>query len=315
MSPYEGVGFFEFFMIFFSRLFSKDLLVLTSLDEIQIFVFLGLSISGAFVGSFVVLRNMAMFGNALSHTIIFGLVCAFLFAKTLSLSVTTLALAALSTAMLTGLLVRIMKDVFSVSEDSGVTFSFSLIFSLGLLFLVFLTKNAHVGTELVIGNADALSREDVILAYYVAALNACLTLIFFRGLKILSFDYLFGRTIGFPVKFLNYLITIQISMTLVASFKAVGVLMALAFLIFPGLIAKMLAKTLLGMLFWAMSFSIAVSMFSPAVSRAILSYWGVGVSTAGVAVLLFVSVYFLIAWGKKVSFIIRRGAFSQTQIN
>ncbi len=305
MSPYEGVGFFEFFGIFISRVFSWELWSSIYIDEVQVLVFLGLAISGAFIGSFLVLKNMAMFGNALSHTIIFGLVCAFLFSRTLSLSIATLSFAALLTALLTGLLVRVMKDVFSVSEDSGVAFTFSLLFSCGLILLVFLTKNAHIGTELVMGSADALSLDDINLAYYVATTNALLTMVFFRGLKVLSFDLLFGITIGFPTKFLNHLITIQIAMTLVAAFKAVGVLMALAFLIFPGLIAKILAKSLLGMLSWSVVFSSLVAILSPAISRSILTCWGLGFSTAGISVLLFVLFYFSIAGSKRMYFFAR----------
>ncbi|ETF37495.1 metal ABC transporter permease [Chlamydia pecorum] len=296
ISPYYGASFLEFFIIFFSRMFSGKLFgEHLYIDDIQVIVFLVIACSGALGGTFLVLKKMAMYAHAVSHTVLFGLVCICLFSHQLmTLSLSALTLSAVVTALLTGFLIYFVRNTFRVSEESSTALVFSLLFSLSLVLLVFMTKNAHIGTELVLGNADSLTKEDIFPVCAVLFMNIIIILGTLRSLTCVSFDSVFSTTIGIPVKIVDYLIVFQLSLCLVGAFKAVGVLMALAFLLIPGLIAKILSQSILGMMGWSLVFSITTAFLSPALSRSILSSFGVGLSTSGIAVLLLSLMYALV---------------------
>ncbi|SPN73486.1 Manganese transport system membrane protein mntB,anchored repeat-type ABC transporter, permease subunit,ABC 3 transport family [Chlamydia serpentis] len=293
VSPYYGVSFFQFFLVFFSRLFSGRLFSSSLyIDDVQVIVFLAISCSGAFAGTFLVLKKMAMYANAVSHTVLFGLVCVCLFTHQLTtLSLSTLTLAATATALLTGFLIYFIRNTFKVGEESSTAFVFSLLFSLSLVLLVFITRNAHIGTELVLGNADSLNQGDIFPVAIVVLANAMIAIFAFRSLVCTSFDCVFATSLGIPTRLVDYLIIFQLSACLVGAFKAVGVLMALAFLIIPTLIGKIIAKSIGGLMGWSLVFSLATSFLAPACSRAILSAYGVGLSTSGISVVLLTAMY------------------------
>lgn len=294
LSPYYGVSFFQFFAVFFSRLFKGELFVHLYIDDIQVLVFFALAASGAFVGTFLVLRKMAMYANAVSHTVMFGLVCVCLFTHDLSsLSLSALAMASLSTALLTGFLIYFLRNVFHVHEEASTALVFSLLFSLGLLLLVLLTRNAHIGTELILGNADSLVKHDLFPVSMTLLVNGIITLLCFRYFITVSFDGVFSYSIGIPIKTIDYLIIFQISASLVSAFKAVGVLMALAFLLIPGLIAKVFVTSVRAMLGSSLVFGCLAALLAPASSRAILSSYHIGFSTSGLSVFILLIMYFL----------------------
>ncbi|BAE81339.1 ABC transporter of metals [Chlamydia felis Fe/C-56] len=306
-SPYHGVSFIQFFIVFFSRFFSGDLFRShLFVDDIQVIVFLGIALSGAFVGSFLVLKKMAMYANAVSHTVLFGLVSICLFTHQLTtLSLGSLTLASISTALLTGFLIHAIRNVFRVPEEASTALVFSLLFSMSLLLLVFLTRNAHIGTELIMGNADSLSCGDIFAVYAILLINLAVSLIGFRSFVCVSFDSVFSAAVGIPVKIIDYLIILQLSASLVGAFRAVGVLMALAFLLIPGLIAKIFVVSVRGMLFWSLIFGALAALIAPACSRAILTSYDVGLSTSGISVFVLMAFYVVVSlfhYGKKLAY-------------
>ncbi|WP_348663988.1 metal ABC transporter permease [Chlamydia vaughanii] len=303
-SPYHGVSFLQFFIVFFSRMFSGELFRgHLFIDDIQLIVFLAIAVSGAFVGSFLVLKKMAMYANAVSHTVLFGLVSICLFTHQLTaLSLGELTLASISTALLTGFLIHFIRNTFRVPEEASTALVFSLLFSMSLLFLVFLTRNAHIGTELVLGNADSLARGDIFPVYMILLVNVLVSLIAFRSFVCISFDSVFSFSLGIPTKIIDYLIILQLSASLVGAFKAVGVLMALAFLLIPGLIAKIFVVSVRGMFVWSLIFGSLTALLAPALSRAIFTSYGIGLSTSGISVFILIIIYLLVSvfhYGKK----------------
>lgn len=292
-SPYQGASFFKFFSVFFSRLFSGALFSSQMyIDDIQVIVFLLLAVSGAFIGTFVVLKKMAMYANAVSHTILLGLVAVCLLThQVTTLSLTMLTLASVLTALFTGFLIYFIKNIFRVTEEASTALVFSLLFSLSLIFLVFLTQNAHIGTELIMGNADALATADIFPIFAICVINVGLFAIFYRAFFCVAFDLTFAAAIGVPTKVVDYIIILQLSASLVASFKAVGVLMALGFLLIPGLIAKLFATSMRGMIIWSLFFGSLAALLAPACSRAILTAYRLGLSTAGLSICILIGFY------------------------
>lgn len=295
MNPYSDQTFFGFFWTLAQRflaLFSGDFSLAS--DEIQIAVLVGLSISSALVGTFLVLRRMTMLANALSHTVLFGIVCAYLVMtyffqaqgpyKTLSIPI--LMLAAFGTGLLTTFLTEFLTRVMKVQEDASIGLVFSMLFALGIILITLFSKNVHIGTELVMGNVDALQKADVKGIFAVLGINIALFLLLFNGFKITAFDPQLAKALGFSPVFFNYLLMVQTSLTAIGSFRAVGVLMVLAFLVIPVLTARLLTHSLSMLIILSAACGSLASLLGVAISRHVLTCFGVGLSTGGIVVVV-----------------------------
>src|ERR1700722_9961958 len=157
-NPYSDQDFLGFFGVLFSRLL---LLIIGKLpfgslvaDEIQMIVLSCVAVTGAMVGTFLVLRKMTMLANALSHTILLGIVVAYLLCE--SLTIPVLMVAALATGIATTFLTEFLNRVIKLQEDASIGLVFSVLFALGIVLLTLFSRNVHIGTELVMGNVDAL---------------------------------------------------------------------------------------------------------------------------------------------------------------
>jgi manganese/zinc/iron transport system permease protein len=158
-----------------------------------------------------------------------------------------------------------------------------------------LTRNAHIGTEVVMGNVDALQLADCKLIYLIVAINLLLFFLFFKEFKITTFDPGLSRALGISPIFFNYLLMIQTSATVIGAFRAVGVLMVLAFITGPALTARLLAQGLEKMLLFAIILGSVASICGVALSRHFLSVYGVSLSTAGIVVCTITLLYLIIA--------------------
>ena len=306
INPYRDCDFFSFFGVFLSRIVSlvTGRLPVSDLasDEIQIFVLLGLSLSSALVGSFLVLKKMTMTANALSHTVLLGIVLSFLLIKPFItsdatgsfLSLKILLIASFLSGLLTVFLIQLLIQVAKISEDASVGFVFSFLFALGILLVTLYTRNAHIGTEAIMGNIDALELKDLKMVFVVAGVNLAAFVIFMRGFSISTFDPSYASTIGMPVHFLNYLLMVMTSATCIASFRSVGVLLVISFFVGPALMARLLIKRLRPMLYVSFSLSALASIVAVASSRHILSVYGTPLSTSGLVVCVMTAFYLVL---------------------
>jgi len=305
MNPYSGKDFFAFFAVAFQRLFNwltgEDKFCLVS-DEIQCLTLILLGISLAFLGSFLVVKKMTMLANALSHTLLVGIVLAFvclqyfvgerLFAEPFS-SMKVLWLGALITGFITTISTELLTRVFRVQEDASIGFVFTSLFALGVFLVTLCTRNVHLGVEAIMGNIDALHLQDL---WNVGGF-ACTTLIvyclFFRGLFVTAFDPSFAKAIGFPVNGLNYLLMILTAAGAIASFRVVGVLLFLALLVGPVLIARLYTHHFKWVIMISSLITTTVGVVSVALSRHILTLWRMPLSTSGILVSLLFGIYLI----------------------
>jgi manganese/zinc/iron transport system permease protein len=281
MHPYWGVNFFEFFAVLLRRI--PQMLVGADLapDEVQMLVLICVAISGALVGSFLVLRRMTMLANSLSHTVLLGLVISYiLFGQGLFAS----TVAALITAVITALLTEFLRKVMRLQEDASIGLVFSSLFALGIVVATLWTRNAHIGLDAVMGNVDALQASDLKLVSLVAVGNLALILLFFKEYQLTTFDAGHARSVGMRVNLFHYLLVLQAAATVVGAFRAVGVVMVLAFLVGPPLMARRVSRSLAGMLLWSAVFGSAAAIVGVALARHLLSVAGIGLSTGGLVV-------------------------------
>nr|MBA3815720.1 metal ABC transporter permease [Parachlamydiaceae bacterium] len=150
-------------------------------DEIQILVLAGVAISSALVGTFLILRKMTMLANSLSHTILIGIVIAFLITQNgvfdqehehhQAINVKAMLFASLVMGLVTTFLTEILTKWGRLQEDASIGIVSTNLFSMGVIGVTVLTRNAHIGIEAVMGNVDALQLSDCKLVYIVLLIN------------------------------------------------------------------------------------------------------------------------------------------------
>lgn len=297
MPNYTDVDFFGFFRHFFGRVFSGQIMSLAS-DEIQILALSGIAVTACIAGTFLVLRNMTMLANALSHTLLVGIILSYMafltfhsFEPGLHLSVTQLFIAALIAGLLTTFLTEFLKKALFVQEDASIGLVFTTLFALGILLVSVFAKNHHVGLDLVMGNVDALKKEDLKGIYLTLFLNVTVFVLFFKEFNLTTFDGSLARTLGLPPFLFNLVLMLLTSLTAIAAFQAVGVLMVLAFFVIPPLTARLFVKSLKAMICVSGLIGAVTSFLAVALSRHILTVSEMGLSTGGIAVVLLSCVY------------------------
>lgn len=298
MNPYEGLNFFQFFPVFFVRLFQGNAL---ASDEIQIFVLALISIASALIGSLLVLKRMTMLANSLSHTILLGIVIAYLFlgGDGLTINFQVLITAALATGIITTVLTQILTHIIKLQEDASIGLVFTALFALGIILVTLYTRNAHIGLEIVMGNADALHLNDVKIALGVMLTNTIFILLFFKEWKLICFDQGLASSLGFRPALFNYLLMLLTSATAISAFRAVGVLLFLAFLVGLPLTARLLTHNLRTMILLACGIGVVCSLVAVGLSRHMLTVYNAPLSTAGLVVVI-IGLAFVVALGVRV---------------
>jgi len=304
-NPYTGQTFFGFFLVLCQRLwlFLSQQLSFADIasDEIQMLVLIGISASAGLVGSFLVLRKMTMLANSLSHTILIGIVLAYLAAyhgllkdsyeHGSPLNMQSLLIAAVVMGVLTTFLTEFLTKTGKLQEDASIGIVFTSLFALGVILLTVATRNAHIGTEVVMGNVDALQKNDCKMAWVIFLMNALLFFLFFKEYKITTFDPGLAQAFGISITFFNYLLMVQVSITSVGAFRAVGVLMVLAFITGPVLTARLLTYDLKTLLISSVALGAASSMIGVALARHFLSVYDMALSTGGIVVCTITVIY------------------------
>jgi len=294
-NPYTGQTFFGFFAVLLKRLAG---LVTGTLeanqlfsDEIQLLCLGSIAISCALVGIFLVLRKKTMVANALSHTILLGIVIAFLVMRIFQgaqsdhlMSTPILLFAAMVAALLTTFCSEFLIQKVRLQEDVSIGIIFTLFFAVGVVLLTLFARSAHLGTEIVMGSVDALQQKDIAPSFKICLINLVIILFFFKEFKVSAFDSSFARIIGVGPLFFHYLLMVQTSVVSMISFQAIGVVMVLAFFVAPVMIMRLLTDRLLPLLFGSIAISLASCLFGLALSRHILTIYQVGLSTGAMIV-------------------------------
>jgi manganese/zinc/iron transport system permease protein len=307
MSPYTAANFYEAIGIFFLRL---PLLLLGDVlypDEIQFLTLTFLSAGCALIGSILMVRKELMLANALSHTVLIGIVAVFLLGQQTGFdglnpfSPTQLALAALIGAFLTLFLIKWCREKWGFSPDASIGISFSFLFALGIFLLSILSKNAHVGVELLMGSADALVEEDVVSSIASFFLALVLFWLFLRVWKVISFDPLFASTLGWQTdRWIFFLFSIT-ALILLISFRVVGVVMVLGLISLPPLIVRPFSSSLQQVGLRASILGALVSIAAVALSRHLLSIYALAVATGSLQIVLLLFLLLALLLFKKFS--------------
>ncbi|MCB9158394.1 MAG: metal ABC transporter permease [Caldilineaceae bacterium] len=238
-------------------------------------------VSGA-LGTFAVLRKQALMGDAMSHAALPGVVLAFMLTGQKSPAVLTLgaALAGLAGVLLIVVITRYTR----VKQDSSLGIILSVFFGFGLMLLTFLQRNPDARqaglNSFLFGQAATLLTRDVVVMALFGGAALLLMLLFWKEFKLLSFDRDYGASLGFPMQYLELLITSLLVVAIAIGLQAVGVVLMSAMVVAPAAAARQWTNRLgimvvLAALFGAMA----------GVGGTLLSSMGAGLSTGPVIVL------------------------------
>jgi manganese/iron transport system permease protein len=188
----------------------------------------------AVLSCYLILRGWSLMGDAISHAVLPGIVIAFV----LGLPLVVGAFAAgLGCAVATGYL----KENSRVKEDTVMGIVFSGMFGFGLVLFTKVETDQHLN-HILFGNMLGVTMGDLIETGIVAGGTLIAVLVKRRDLLLYCFDPQHARAIGLPVRLLHYGLLSLLSLTIVASLKAVGIILVIAMLIAPGAIAYLLSN-------------------------------------------------------------------------
>ena len=238
-------------------------------------------VSGA-LGSFAMLRRQSLLGDAMSHAALPGVVLAFMLT---GLKTPAVLMAGAAVAGLIGTLVMVAINRYTrIKEDSALGIILSVFFGFGLLLLTFLQRNPDARqaglNHFLFGQAATLLVYDVIVMASFGGAALLLMLLFWKEFKLLSFDRDFGASLGFPMVWLEILMTVLLVIAIVVGLQAVGVVLMSAMVVAPAAAARQWTNRLGLMVALAACFGALAG-----VSGAVISSSGAGLSTGPVIVL------------------------------
>jgi ABC-type Mn2+/Zn2+ transport system permease subunit len=207
------------------------------------------------MGAFVVLRRMALVGDALSHAVLPGVVVAFILIDRIVgnldgwWGVWGLFLGALIAGLITALSIGWVSKRARAKEDSAVGIVFTAMFGLGVIMISLQPEGTHFDlTCYLFGDPLAIQRQDFHSILIVTPLVLLFVTVGFRALKMISFDPQISTAMGLNVDLIHYIFMGFLAATVVAALRTVGVIMSVAMLITPAAAAYQLTNRLSVML-------------------------------------------------------------------
>ncbi len=195
----------------------------------------------AIVGTFIVLRGMAFFGDALSHTILPGIAVGYLISGGAR---EPLFWWALATAVLSALGIGALSRGTRIKEDTAIGIIFAGMFALGIALISTVRSYTVDLTHFLFGDVLGVTPNDLVLIGVFGALVLLLVLAFYKEFVVISFDPTLAATLRLPNRLLEYLLLVLISVTIVVSLQTVGVALMVAMLITPAATAYLLTRRL-----------------------------------------------------------------------
>jgi manganese/zinc/iron transport system permease protein len=228
----------------------------------------------AVVGCFLILRRLAMLGDAISHAVLPGIVVAFLLSETRHVipMVIGAGILGVATAFFTDLLTRYGK----LQTDASIGVTFTWLFAIGVILVSRFTGHIDLDVDCVLYGDIIFAPLDTVvwggwemprtfvLLLVVTLLNAAFIVLGYKQLKLCAFDPALAAALGINVVAWHYVLMAFVSVTTVASFESVGAILVVALLVVPPNTAYLLTDRLS----WMIGLAVAIGILS-----AVGGYW------------------------------------------
>lgn len=229
------------------------------------------ALSSALVGSFLVLRKMSLLGDAISHAVLPGIVAAFMITSSRASGPMVLGAAVLG--VFTVFLVGMLKESKRLGEDASIGVVFPALFSLGVILIskytgqvdldldcVLYGEILYAPLEILYWGDTSLGPESLWTTGSAFLVIAAFVILFYKELKLTTFDPLLAESLGFSPRLMHYLLMGAVSLTVVAAFEAVGAILVVAMLIVPAATAYLLTTRLSYMILLSSAFGVCSSI-------------------------------------------------------
>ncbi len=212
----------------------------------------------AVLSCFLVLKGWSLMGDAISHAVLPGIVLAYLVGLPIAVGA---FVAGLFAAVSTGYL----KDNSRIKEDTAMGIVFTGMFAVGVVLFSRIESDQHLN-HILFGDMLGVSWGDLLETAVIAGGTLLVVLAKRRDFLLYAFDPQHARAIGLPVGWLHYGLLAMLSLTIVASLQAVGIILVVAMLIAPGAIAFLVVRRFEAMLALAMAIAIGSSVLGTLIS-------------------------------------------------
>ncbi|MCH2077593.1 MAG: metal ABC transporter permease [Rhodobacteraceae bacterium] len=232
------------------------------------------AIACALPGNFLILRRQALIGDAISHVVLPGIVVAFLITGVVA--TLPMLVGAAGAALLAVVLIEGVRRLGGIEPGAAMGVVFTTMFAAGVLILEQSdTSSVHLDVEhALMGNLESLVwfradgwgslfdpvalaslPEELPRMALACALTIALTLIFWRWLKISTFDEAFARAMGIPVRAVGFGLVTVAAIAAVAAFDAVGSIIVISMFICPPAAARLMTNSLSHQVLWSVAFA------------------------------------------------------------
>lgn len=228
--------------ITFQDLFLRDAVLGTML----------LGLNCGLLGTLLISRRMAMLADTLSHAVLPGIAAGFLW--TLTKNPAALVTGAMATGVLSSLIVSWITHTTRLKPDAALSVVLTVFFAAGIA-LIKMISNSYPGANkagldrFLYGQTAGISGGDVVMLAITAGITLITLIIGYRGFLVLSFDEIFGRASGLPMRLLHYVQMFLTTLAIVVSMEAVGVILVAGLLVIPASTAW-LFSTRLSRILW-----------------------------------------------------------------
>ncbi|MCB0476715.1 MAG: metal ABC transporter permease [Crocinitomicaceae bacterium] len=229
--------------------------------------------TSAILGSFLVLRKKAMVGDAISHSVLPGIVLAYMVSQ--SRASWVMLIGAAIFGVLTNVLIEFLNKKAKMTADASIGITFTWLFAIGVILLAYFTAGGiDLDQECVLfGEISMINLDKIVVdenlylgptafwfIFPVFILVLLFTTIGFKGLKITSFNEDYAASLGIKNGFWNYSLMALVSLSTVMSFESVGAILVVGLLVIPPASAYLLTKKLKVMIFLGCLFGIMSSV-------------------------------------------------------
>ncbi len=201
-------------------------------------------LSCGLLSSLIVLRNMSLIGDALSHSVLPGIVIAFIL---LGYSALGFFIGAVIAGLLTAVGIILIQEYFATKTDASVGIVFTTMFAIGVIGISRISDREDTMIDLedfLFGDLWSVNNTDLILTLVVCVLTFVGIVTFYRPLLITTFQPIVADTVGISSIKMKYFLLILLTLTVVAALKVVGVILVVSMLITPAATALLLSNNL-----------------------------------------------------------------------
>lgn len=228
------------------------------------------AISCALLGVFLVLKNMAMVADALSHTVLLGIVLGYFIAGDLDSPI--LFVGAALFGVMTVYAIEYAVNKFAIQSDAATGLVFTLLFALAIILISKYARNVHLDVDVVLSGEVVFATLNTMeifgiqvpisfaRMFVMLVINLVFVAVTYQQLKVSIFDPVYAKSIGVAVGFLNLVLMTLVSITTVVAFDTVGAILVISLMVAPALSAHLLSKRLSIMLLVALSYGVINSV-------------------------------------------------------